>query len=387
MPENLPVLSRPHDGAVFAGVCAGVARRLGVSVVAVRVFAVIATIVFAGLGAALYLAGMLLMPREGEPFGPLPKAVPALRRWPIGWLAAVVVLIIVAVAWATGIGPALVPAAIIGLILWAVVFRPRQARSVTQVEPTPFERAADAWRVRLAEQHVPGFEQTPTEARWQQPYTDPSDRLVSDGDPLLPAVPRQPRSWRLWGVALALAGSFTAGVALLNMWFGLPATPLAYIGAVLAALGITSLLAARFGRPPLLVPATIIAIVMAASQFMPHPGSVGDVTRTISDEADLPDAVTLGAGSVNLNLNDLQLTSSRALTIDVGAGEVIVDLPDHVRTQVQWQVGAGEALVVGRSTDGLNVADSINLTPSGAPDQPVLTLNIRVGTGDLEVKP
>jgi phage shock protein PspC (stress-responsive transcriptional regulator) len=389
VPENLPVLSRPREGAVFAGVCAGVARRLGVSVAAVRVFAVVATIIFAGLGAALYAAGLLLMPREGEQFGPLPKAVPALRRWPIGWLAALVVLIIVVAAWATGIGPALVPAAIIGLILWVVVFRPRQAAHTTQVEPTPFERAADAWRVRLAEKQVPGFEQAPVEPRWQQPYTDPSDRWVSDGQPLLPAVatPRRPRNWRLWGVTLALAGTFTAAVALANIVFGLPAGPLAYLGAVLAALGITGLLAARYGRPPLFAAATIVAMVLAATQFLPHPGSVGEVTRSITNEADLPATVTLGAGSVDLNLNDLQLTSSRTLTIDIGAGEVVVNLPDHLRTQVEWQVGAGEATVAGRDIDGLNLADSLNLTPSGAPDQPVLTLNIRVGTGNVEVKP
>jgi hypothetical protein len=109
---------------------------MGISVAAVRVFAVITTIIFAGLGAALYAAGLLLMPREGEEFGPLPKAVPALRRWPIGWLAALVVLIIAVTAWATGIGPALVPAAVIGLILWAVVFRPRQAAHITPVSYT-----------------------------------------------------------------------------------------------------------------------------------------------------------------------------------------------------------------------------------------------------------
>jgi hypothetical protein len=351
---------------------------------------VITTIIFAGLGAALYLAGLLVLPREGEEFGPLPKAVPALRRWPIGWLAGLVVLIVAVTAWATGIGPALVPAAVIGLILWAVVFRPRQAAHITQAEPTPFERAADAWRVRLGEQQVPGFEQAATTPTWQQPYTDPSDRLVSDGQPLLPAVPvrpRPPRNWRLWGVGLTLAGSFIAGVLLLNVVFGLPATPLAYIGAVLAALGITGVIGGRYGRPPLFVPATIVAVVMAASHLAPSPGSVGEVTRSITNEADLPAAITLGAGSVNLNLNDLQLTSSRTLTIDVGAGDVVVNLPDHLRTQVKWQVGAGEATVAGRDTDGLNLADSINLTPSGAPDQPALTLDIRVGTGDLEVTP
>jgi hypothetical protein len=176
-------------------------------------------------------------------------------------------------------------------------------------------------------------------------------------------------------------------VLLLNIVFGLPATPLAYLGAVLAALGITGVIGARYGRPPLFVPATIVAMVMAASQFMPHPGSVGDVTRSITSEADLPAAIKLGAGSVDLNLNELQLTGPRTLVIDVGAGDVMVNLPDHLRTQVQWQVGVGEATVAGRDTEGLNLADSLNLTPSGAPDQPALTLDIRVGTGNVEVKP
>ena len=132
-------------------------------------------------------------------------------------------------------------------------------------EPTPFERAADAWRVRLAEQQTPGYEAValpaPTEQRWTQPYTDPAaDLVVRDNDaagrrrrPVAVAAAGGSGGWRSPSSAPASSSSPMLGLA------GLPGDPLAYAAAVLAGLGLTLLVAARTGRPPLLLPATIIA--------------------------------------------------------------------------------------------------------------------------------
>ncbi len=43
--------------------------------------------------------------------------------------------------------------------------------------------------------------------------------------------------------------------------------------------------------------------------------------------------------------------------------------------------------MVGKDTNGLNIDDNIDLTPSGAGPEPALTVNVRIGTGDLEVTP
>ena len=60
-----PVLRRPVQDRVAAGVAAGLARYLGVDVMIVRIaFVVLA--VFSGAGIPLYLAGLLLIPEEGS---------------------------------------------------------------------------------------------------------------------------------------------------------------------------------------------------------------------------------------------------------------------------------------------------------------------------------
>lgn len=381
VPDQLPVLSRPREGAVIGGVCAGLAHRMGIEPKVLRIIAVVAAVAFGGLGVALYGAGLLLIPRQGEQYGPLTRAVPALRSWPKGALIGVVIIAAVALTWGTGGGPVLVAAAAIGLVLWFGVFRHRPNHSVTRPpEPTPFERAADAWRVRLGEQQIPGFENAVAEQRWQQPYTDASDQLVSDSPPQLPAVLPK-RSWRLWGLALALSGVGIAIVAAVG--FGTGSVALPYLAAVLAALGITGLVAARYGRPPLLVPATILTAVAMVFQLVPNPGPMGQVDRTITDQSQLAPSYELAAGEVDLDLSQLVLTEDRQVSIKVGTGEVLVKLPKTVTSELSWKVGAGDATLPNDGGSGLSLSGSQVIGAGGA--GPTLRLLIDVGAGDLEV--
>jgi phage shock protein PspC (stress-responsive transcriptional regulator) len=60
-----PVLRRPIQDRMVAGVAAGLARYLDVDVMILRIaFVVLA--VFSGAGIPLYLAGLLLIPEEGS---------------------------------------------------------------------------------------------------------------------------------------------------------------------------------------------------------------------------------------------------------------------------------------------------------------------------------
>jgi phage shock protein PspC (stress-responsive transcriptional regulator) len=58
-------LSRPADGAMLAGVAAGIARYLDADVTLVRV-TIVALALITGTGAALYIAAWLLIPRDGQ---------------------------------------------------------------------------------------------------------------------------------------------------------------------------------------------------------------------------------------------------------------------------------------------------------------------------------
>ena len=65
MSNRTTLLHRPDEGRWLAGVAAGLGRRFGVPVWILRIAFVL--LCFAGgLGALLYVAGWLLIPREGE---------------------------------------------------------------------------------------------------------------------------------------------------------------------------------------------------------------------------------------------------------------------------------------------------------------------------------
>jgi phage shock protein PspC (stress-responsive transcriptional regulator) len=192
VPENLPVIiSRPRGGAMVGGVCAGLAQRWRVDPNLLRI-AIVVLAFFGGLGVAAYGAGLLLMPREGQAEMPVRRFLPFTRSWSTptvvaATIGALVVIVGLTSSGGIGLGPVLVIFAV-----WFFGFRNHGAsRPTPPPEPTPFERAADAWRVRMAEQQTPGYEDVAlpasSEQRWTQPYTDPiSDLVVRDNEP--PAV-------------------------------------------------------------------------------------------------------------------------------------------------------------------------------------------------------
>ena len=63
-PER-PVLRRPYQDRMLAGVASGLARYFGVDPTLVRIAFVVLTVV-GGAGIPLYLAGLLLIPEEGS---------------------------------------------------------------------------------------------------------------------------------------------------------------------------------------------------------------------------------------------------------------------------------------------------------------------------------
>ncbi|MBA3268047.1 MAG: PspC domain-containing protein [Acidimicrobiia bacterium] len=84
--DSPPRLTRARDGTIVAGVCAGLARSLGLDPMVVRV-AVVALTIAGGTGAVAYLAAWLFLPQEGQRHS-VAQAVVHNRRWdPIQVLA------------------------------------------------------------------------------------------------------------------------------------------------------------------------------------------------------------------------------------------------------------------------------------------------------------
>src|SRR3954470_22793277 len=73
-------LRRDPERGVVAGVAAGIARRLGIDPIIVRVVFV-ATTFAGGAGLAGYLLGWALLPREGSARTPVEQIVPRRDTW------------------------------------------------------------------------------------------------------------------------------------------------------------------------------------------------------------------------------------------------------------------------------------------------------------------
>lgn len=393
--ETRPVLYRPKDGAVVAGVCVGLARRWGIDPVVVRI--AVAVLSFAGgLGIVAYTAAVLLIPREGGRDLPIREWLPFTRSWPKSAVVAAVVaagVLLVALlgGWSSGLGPLLV----IGLVWYFGIHRAgsRTAQVPASGEPTPFERAAEAWRQRLIQQRThPGGHGHPAPAA-------PGLDYVSFGRPpaaapvavtstaLTPAPPiaRGRARGRAWLVALALGVTGTLTLSLLA-GAGLNVPPLAYAAVALGALGLTLLACVRRGRPPLMIPATVLAAIVALALMVPSPRSlsVGEVAMTYTSAADLPPTLSVGMGEVALDLSGLALSADATTAVHVGAGTATIVLPASVSTEIDWSVKAGEYRSPEVSRSGLDLA-GVQRWDAGSLDGPTLHLTVTVDAGSVEV--
>lgn len=59
-------LVRPRNGRLVAGVCSGIAEYFGIDATLVRLIFVAVSVITAGVGALIYLAGWIVIPEEGE---------------------------------------------------------------------------------------------------------------------------------------------------------------------------------------------------------------------------------------------------------------------------------------------------------------------------------
>lgn len=399
VPDNLPVLSRPRNGAMIGGVCAGLARRWHVDPNLLRI-AVAVLVLFGGLGLAAYGAGVLLMPRDGQTEMPVRRWLPFTRDWPT---AGVVAATIGALVLLTGIptnGIGFGPVAVI-FAVWYFGFRNHGTRTNAPTpEPTPFERQAEAWRDRLAEQQTPGYAPAsgllsaaslpaptlPTSQQapqWQQPYTNPADLAVRDNLPPAMVAARQRRR-RFWLLAALLSGVGVALVTVLGVVFGLPLGPLPYFAAILAALGMTLVASSKVGRPRGMLFVTIVTALLTAALMSPVPASVGETAQVYRSVDELPRQIDLGAGEIALDLSAIRLDSGRAMDIKLGAGEVDIILPADGNTLVSYHIGAGTFDNSVHSNDGVDVKGS--QTFGSGTGTPVLQLNIDVGMGEVTVR-
>ena len=154
--EPVMTMRRPASGAPIAGVCAALAERTGIDPLIIRVAAILLA-VSSGIGLVLYVAGWLLIPREGHDRGILLDTFPALATVPRWALLSILAVALVAVAVPVGqLTPtSSFPAVVIGLVYYFGVYRPRHGRGAIDSRHDRAAGAAPSRTLAVAGQRPP----------------------------------------------------------------------------------------------------------------------------------------------------------------------------------------------------------------------------------------
>lgn len=383
--RGIRIRRRTHD-KWFAGVCSGLADRLGVDPVVVRAGFVLLTLL-GGAGVTIYLVAWALLPNDRD-------EIPAQRALRDGDGGSIVLLVFAALAlfggsafggpwWSSSSGWGFPwGLALMGLIIWWLVQRSDKRpdadqRVVNQQLGTPTTIVPS-----------PAASGPATPAAGPMPATDGPSQTGSgpvsykrmgrrSGGPLMALI--------AIGLALATYGSLLWAGADLN-WTGSHqaiafAGSLAAMGLLMVVLGVAGW---RSGFVTFL--AIILSIAAWTSAAVPSGihlgGRVGDATwapTSVAGDANY----RLGMGNGVLDLSGLPTEGLSEVKIPayVGLGELKVVVPQDLTVKVVGHVGLGEILLPGDpGSSGQGGSDvSRSVTIGTGPTEVVVDAGVGIG--------
>lgn len=387
--SDLPALRRDADDAQLAGVCAALAREWRVDPLLVRLGFVLAALVTNGFAIAFYLVGWALIPRAGATTEPIRELLPFTRGWSRAALTVAVVTAAVVGMATTGVGPgALGVLAIVWLVL-RFGRRDPAARGRPVPPPVPrteFERLGQAWQQRLdnvdAGRHP----------SWEPPVWAPNVGGAESPHEARAAMARR-RGRRTWLAVLTALGAVWGSLGLLDA-FGAALVPdgvplLAWVAGTLAVLALALVIVARpgraaLGRPPGLVVAAVAGALVTGALMAPEQSPML-LPSGVSSYAfgDLDAEHELPMGEQVVDLRDLDLRSSETVSFEQDLGRIVVLLPADTNVRVRATADVGAVTLPDRADEGLDLELTWERVDASGP---VLTVHVRQGLGDVEVR-
>jgi hypothetical protein len=112
-----------------------------------------------------------------------------------------------------------------------------------------------------------------------------------------------------------------------------------------------------------------------------------DVRVAPQSAGELAPMYDYGSGSIRMDLTDLDFEGERLTTaIDMGAGEVIVTVPQDVDVVVDGAVVVGELTLFDHRSSGFDASDSVADLGDDGVGSGRLNLSIDLGLGTVEVR-
>lgn len=368
-------LRRTTDDPLVAGVCGGVARRLDVDPVLVRVLTVV--LCFVGLaGVTLYVAGWLLLSSDDGQrslvarwFSLGTAAEQQVRDVGVVLAGVLGVLAVIGTSgWGLGDNAAFWLLVLVGLptgfVVWIVRRATLTSASASTADADP---AAPAWPSGPdTTAHLDGG--TPT------PPAGPPHRVIQPGPP---RPPREPYSWTPTLLGLS---SIAIALAVLHLvadpaWPADVALALAVLGAVLVLSTFTR------GGGPLVIVGLALLPLLALSAVLPTLRTGEQVVRPTS-ATEVRSDYTHGVGRFELDLRGVRDPDGligRTIHVDTGVGETVVRVPQGTPVLVDASVDAGDLVILGEHRSGL--ARRIPASGTGQ----ALTIDVDHAVGRVDV--
>jgi phage shock protein PspC (stress-responsive transcriptional regulator) len=403
--------ARPRQDRQVAGVASAIARRYDIDPTLVRIGFVVAT--FAGIGAALYLAGWALLPEERtDPAHPVPRRSP--RTIILIGLGIAAAISIGALFGGDGRGGSLVATLVIAGLLY-LLHRSRSERGLAAAGSTGLTLGSTAAApapggVSLVKNPAGSGPAEPTDVlgqpAQQPPAWDPLGAapfawdLPEPSTPPPPPAPRRPPVTPVTlGLAL-LAGAVTSAILLIAGAFTLANLPIVF-GVALTVLAVGLLVGSllRTGRG--LIPFALLLIaltwgVLAAPVDRWRGGEVGELRATPVTVAALAPEYQRSAGEIDLDLRNLDLGVPAGTAdpgpvrtrVSIGAGDVQVRVPENADVTVNGTVGVGSVSFGDREDagPGAELRVSEDLGEDGVRSGRLLVLDLEAGAGNVEVR-
>jgi phage shock protein PspC (stress-responsive transcriptional regulator) len=216
-------------------------------------------------------------------------------------------------------------------------------------------------------------------------YADPATGQVYGAPAPAPRVRTEPRSYL--GLYAISAAAVVGGLLALLVALGADIPAVIIWAAMLAVVAGGLLVGAWRGRARwLIAPAIVLLLITQAAAFIPR--FEASIDGGIGERRWVPTTSTsyeLGAGDAVLDLS--QVAADADISARVGLGQLTVLVPPDVVVELDAQVDAGEATILGeRDTSGsLDTTTTIEALTPGA-DPVTIDLEAEVGLGNLEVR-
>lgn len=200
---------------------------------------------------------------------------------------------------------------------------------------------------------------------------------------------RASRPRRISGLALSALLLIAGVLGVLAQTNAIHIGSTAAVALTIMAIGAGLIIGGLFGRARALIPLGLVLsvpLIAANAVGVPLHGETGDtVWRPVSaDQAASPYNLLAGRGQLDLTALNPNGGTIHA-TVHVGAGRLLVTVPDDVAVTIDAHVGFGQIRFVDQSThSGIDVTENFD-SPAVGRSRGTIALELKTGAGEVEV--